>query len=152
MLRVYFDNDVVSPISRRDWDNSELDAIDRLLDAKRTSTIVLGASRQSLREIERAPSQYQAKLKTGLSELILAENDHIVLGFNSHTDQYGGYICNPMVSDIIDEQMYSAFLASGLKEDDAKHLMYAVHNGYQRFLTCDNGILSRRIGLEKHCP
>jgi hypothetical protein len=83
MLKAYFDNDVVSAITRRDWDKAELAAIDQLLGMKRSGTIVLGASRQSLREMERAPSQHQAKLKTGLAELVLAEDDHILLGFHT---------------------------------------------------------------------
>ena len=129
-----------------------MDAIDQLLEANRSDKLALGTSRQSPREIERAPSQHQAKLKTGLSELDLAKDDHKVLGFHTQADQYGGCICTPLVTDIVDDPLYSDLLAAGLATDDAKHLMYAIHNGYQRFLTCDNGILSRRVGLEKRCP
>lgn len=152
IFNVYFDNDVASAVSRRDWDKAELDAIDRLLEAKRAGKIALGTSCQSPREMERAPTPHQAKLKTGLSELDLAKDDHKVLGFHTQTDQYGGCISNPLVTDIVEDQLYSDLLAGGLRTDDAKHLMYAVDNGYQRFLTCDNGILSRRVGLEKRCP
>ena len=152
MLKVYLDNDVASAISRRDLDEAELEAIDQLLEAKRSGNLDLGTSRQSPREMERAPSQHQAKLKTGLSELALAEDDHKVLGFHMQTDQYGGCISNPLVTDIVDDQLYSDLLVAGLKKDDAKHLMYAVHNGYERFLTCDGGILSRKTAIEKRCP
>ncbi len=31
------------------------------------------------------------------------------------------------------------------------HLMYAVHNGYESFLTCDQGILRRRDNLRNVC-
>jgi hypothetical protein len=152
MLNVYFDNDVASAISRRDWDKAELGLIDQLLEANRSGILAVGTSRQSPREMERAPSQHQAKLKTGLSELHLAKDDHKVLGFHTNADQYGGCISNPLVTDIVDGQLYEDLLAAGLKDDDAKHLMYAVHNGYRRFLTCDNGILSRRAILENRCP
>ena len=151
MLKVYLDNDVVSAISRRDCDMAELGAIDLLLEANRSGNLAVGTSRHSPREMERAPSQHQAKLKTGLSELELAKDDHKVLGFHTQTDQHGGCISNPLVTDIVDGKMYEDLLAAGLKTDDAKHLMYAVHNGYQRFLTCDNGILCRRGVLENRC-
>ena len=152
MVKVYLDNDVASAISRYDLDKVELDAIDQLLNWMHSGKIVIGTSRQSLREMDRAPFQYQAGLKTGISGLGLAENDHKVLGFHMQTDQYGGCISYPLVTDVVDEQLHSAFLDAGLKTDDRMHLMYAVHNGYQRFLTCDKGILSRRIDLERLCP
>ncbi|MBU0719495.1 MAG: hypothetical protein KJ749_14715 [Planctomycetes bacterium] len=151
MLKVYLDNDVASAISQHDCDRAQRDAIDLLLEANRSGNLAVGTSRQSPREMERAPPQHQAKLKTGLSELDLAKDDHKVLGFHTQTDQHGGCISNPLVTDIVDGQMYEDLLAAGLKTDDAKHLMYAVHNGYQRFLTCDNGILSRRADFEKRC-
>ncbi|MDP2682053.1 MAG: hypothetical protein Q8P28_04480 [Deltaproteobacteria bacterium] len=152
MLKVYLDNNVASAISRRDMDKAELEAIDQLLEAKRSVNLDLGTSCQSLREMERAPSNHRAKLKTGLSEVAEVEDDHKVLGFHTQTDQYGGCITNPLVTDIVNDKLYSDLLASGLKDDDAKHLMYAVHNGYQRFLTCDGGILSRKTTLGKICP
>ncbi len=149
MVKIYFDNDVASAISKRDLNEEELNAIDQLFNWMRSGKIVIGTSRQSLREMSRAPSQYQAELKTGISGLEVAENDHKVLGFHMQTNQRGGCISNPFVTDVIDKKLYSALLNEGLKTDDARHLMYAVHNGYKRFLTCDNGILSRRINLEK---
>jgi len=153
MLKVYLDNDVASSISQRDCDPAELRAIDLLLEANRSGNLAIETSRQSPREMERAPSQHQAKLKTGLSELDLAKDDHKVLGFHTQSDQYGGCISNPLVTDIVDDHLYKDLLAAGLKADDAKHLMYALHNGYQRFLTCDKGILSHRPFLENcRCP
>lgn len=150
-MRVYFDNDVASAISRRDWDTAEQDAIDRLLEWNRAGRIVLGSSRQSAREMERAPLQHQAQLKTGLSGLNISTDDHRVLGFYSLTDQLGGFVSNPMVTDVVNESLYSDLTSYGLKADDAKHLMYAVHQGFQRFLTCDRGILNRRAAIENRC-
>ena len=152
MLKIYFENTVISAITRRDYDKAEQDAIDQLIDWARANCVVIGTSCQSPREMERAPSEYQAKLKTGLSEPDLAKDDHKVLGFHMQMDQLGGWISSPLVTDIIDEPLYSDLLAAGLKSDDAKHLMYAVHNGYQRFVTLDRDFLKRRVELEKHCP
>ncbi len=151
MITVYLDNNIVSAISRRDLPETELHAIDQLLDMKRSGTLVLISSRQSFREMERAPSKYQADLKEGFSDLIVTEDDHRVLGFHTQIDPFGGCISNPLVADIVDEVLYLDLRTLGLDEDDAKHLMYAVHNGYQQFLTCDNGILRRRTELEKLC-
>ena len=151
MIKVYLDNDVASGISNRDLDKAEQDAIDQLLNWQHSGKIEVGTSRQAIREMERAPFQYQAKLKTGISNLGLAENDHRVLGFNMQTDQYG-CISSPLVTDVVDEQLYADLLKAGLETDDAKHLMYAVYNSYQQFLTCDKGILKHRIDLKKCCP
>ena len=89
MLKIYLDNDVASATSRRDWDKAELDPIDQLVEWHRDSKIVLGTSRQSPREMEGAPAEYQDKLKKGLSELGLAADDHRVLGFSTLIDRFG---------------------------------------------------------------
>lgn len=151
-MRVYFDNDVVSRISRRDGAKTEMDAIDRLMETNRASQVEIGTSRQSPREMERAPLHHQATLKTGLSELEVSADDSRLLGFCQLTDRYGGFISYPMLTEIVDGRLYADLLAYGLKADDAKHLMYAVHQGYERFLTCDGGILSRRSLIEQRCP
>jgi hypothetical protein len=152
MLRVYLDNDVTSAISRRACERAELAAVDQLLEWKRAGKIILDTSRQSPREMDRAPREHQDGLKEGLADLGMAPIDHQALGSYTLTDPYGGSICNPLVKDIVDESLYSDFLATGLGADDAKHLMYAVHNGYERFVTWDRHFINRRTILEKRCP
>ena len=153
MLKVYFDNDVASAVSRRDLNEAELRAIDQLLELHRSRRIVIGISRQSSREMERAPFPYQSNLKAGLSGLQRAEVDHVVLGFHTQTDPYGGFISGPLVTDIVDKPLFLELREKiGLEDDDAKHLMYAVHNGYARFLTCDSHFLTRRTAIERRCP
>ena len=127
MLRVYLDNNVGSAIRRRDCEPAEIDAILQLLEWGRAGVIMLGTSRQSLREMERAPPQNRGDLKEGLTDLEIAKDDHKLLGSYTLTDPCGGYICNPLVTDIVDEPLYSRLLDAGLKPDDAKHFMYAVH-------------------------
>ncbi len=151
MLRAYLDNNVTSAITRGDLKAPELAALRKLLALRRLGKLILETSRQSVREMERAKPQYQAKLKEGLSEVGLAENDHKVLGSYTLADQYGGFICNPLVTDIIDEDLYRQLVNAGLESDDAKHLMYAVHNAFDRFVTCDKDFLNRRDDLEKRC-
>ena len=152
MLKIYLDNDVSSAITRRDLEKAELDALDLLIDCKRRKRIILDTSRQSPREMERAPAQYHGNLKKGLVELGQAAKDHKFLGSYTLSDQYGGSITNPLVTDIVDEPLYSQVLATGLKSDDSKHLMYASHNHYERFVTCDGNFLNRRADLERLCP
>jgi hypothetical protein len=156
MLRVYIDNDVASAISRGSTEKrckAEIEALDQLLHWHGAGQIILGTSRQSPREMERAPTQYQAGLKKGLEGLDLAKNDHTVLGAFAIIDPYGGFISNPLVTDIVDKRLYSLLLATGLEAEDAKHLMDAVHNGYERFLTWNRKhFLNRKAKLEGLCP
>lgn len=161
--KVYLDTNVASARTRRD-EKDELAAIDQIFEWNHSGTIILGTSHHTQREMERVPSpQHQAGLKSGLSEVDLTRDDHKVLGFHTQTDQYGGCISNPLITDIVDEQLYAdilAILVTGLTsrkkkekaKDDAKHMMYAVHSGFDYFLTHDKGILSRRAKLEKRCP
>jgi predicted nucleic acid-binding protein len=156
MLRVYTDNDVASAVTRGSTetrDKAEVGALDQLLRWNAAGQIILATSRQSPREMEQAPIQYQSALKKGLHALEIAKDDHIVLGSSTITDPYGGFITNPIVTDIVDQRLYDLLLATGLGADDAKHLMYAVHNGYERFLTWNRkDFLNRKAKLEGLCP
>jgi hypothetical protein len=101
--------------------------------------------------MERVPEQYRDGLKQGLAGLNISQDDHVVLGVNTSSDRYGGYICQPLVSDLIDEPLYSRLRAAGLEKDDAKHLMYAFHQGYEWFVTKDHHFLNQRDALEALC-
>jgi hypothetical protein len=101
--------------------------------------------------MERAPGRYQGALKAGLGQLGQAKDDHGVLGSFTVTDQYGGCVVNPLVSDLVDEPLYVRLLALGLQRDDAHHLMYAVHNRYQWFATLDGDFWKHRTNLEEAC-
>ncbi len=84
----------------------------------------------------------------GLTGLELAKDDHKVLGSYTTTDRLGGCTSIPLVTDIVNEPLYSALFSFGIKVDDAKHLMYAIHNGFDYFVTRDKGILNRRAQVE----
>jgi predicted nucleic acid-binding protein len=138
MLRVYLDNDVSSAISRRDLPQSEMLALDQLLEWGRDRRIVLGTSRQSHREMERAPAQYQPQLKSGLTGLDIASDDHKLLGFSTSR-----FFVGPLITDIVDEHLHASLREAGLRGDDANHFMYAAHNGFERFVTVDGDFLAR---------
>lgn len=81
----------------------------------------------------------------------MADKDHQVVGFHHQGDQYGGSVAYPLITDIVDESLCACLTKAGLKQDDAMHLMYAQHNGFGYFLTCDNGLLCRCQEIKKKC-
>jgi hypothetical protein len=152
MLRVYFDNNVASAISKRDINQVQMTAIDAILQMRNSGRIGIGTSNQTPREMEQAPAQYQGSLKSGIADLDHANVDHRLVGFQCQGDQIGGYVCYPLISDVVDDTLYARLLAIGLKPNDAKHLMYAVKSDYDRFLTMDSDFTARRPALQSICP
>jgi hypothetical protein len=49
---------------------------------------------------------------------------------------------------MVDEQLFASLKTAGLKDADARHFMYAVHNGCDRFVTTDPDFLDRRTQLQ----
>ena len=66
-------------------------------------------------------------------------------------DYLGGFITNPLVTDIVDDALFAALNAQGLRDAAARHLMYAVCNACDRFVTLDPDFLDRRDALEAQC-
>ncbi|MBK5294141.1 MAG: hypothetical protein JJE04_20995 [Acidobacteriia bacterium] len=151
-LLVYLDNDVASGLTQRDLPDVEGEALDQLVEWDQKGRVTFGTSRQSLREMERAPAPHRDNLKRGLANVPLAQDDHRVLDSFTVVDPYRGCIANPLVTDVVDGPLYAKLLVAGLKPDDAKHFMYAAHNHYAWFLTCDRDFLRRIPELEKLCP
>jgi hypothetical protein len=58
----------------------------------------------------------------------------------------------PIITDLVDEQMFNDLRSIGLKESDARHFMYAAANGCERFLTLDSDFLDRKQLLEARWP
>ncbi len=111
------------------------------------------SSPESWREQERAKdSGVRNALRQGRNEVPMVKNSHRVLGFGQLRDQYGGLIVGPLVTDMIDETLFAELMMLGLDGADARHLMYAVWNGCDRFLTLDLDFLDRRAALEGRCP
>jgi hypothetical protein len=72
----------------------------------------------------------QAKLKP-------ITKDEKLLGFQKTTDQYGGFVRNPMVSDVQNDAIRDELIARGLEQKDAEHITQAVCNDCDVFLTRD---------------
>ena len=85
-------------------------------------------------------------------DISMVQGDHRLLGF-SHID-YGqrGFIANPIVTDIVNEELFAHLSVLGLEDGDAKHVMYAVANDCQLFVTLDTrDILPHRKAIEAVC-
>jgi predicted nucleic acid-binding protein len=80
--------------------------------------------------------------------------DEKVLGFHTQSDQYGGCITQPLISDVQDEKICKELKRRGLKLRDAEHITQAVCNGCDVFLTRDKRtiITPHRAWLETRFP
>src|SRR5439155_14653236 len=56
---------------------------------------------------------------------------------NQEDPRFGTVSTNPMVTEIIDERLFSDLKKAGISDSDARHLMYAIHNKCDRFVTLD---------------
>jgi hypothetical protein len=62
--------------------------------------------------------------------------------FAASSDQYGGHISYPLVSDVQDESLCQQLQQElGLQLADAQHLAQAISNDADIFLTCDTDFL-----------
>jgi predicted nucleic acid-binding protein len=72
-----------------------------------------------------------------------------LLGVRAQYDNHGNWYANcPILTEIVDEPLFAALKAAGLKDADACHYMYAVHNGCDRFVTTDPHFFDRRPKLQ----
>jgi hypothetical protein len=67
-------------------------------------------------------------------------------------DRFGTVAVTPLITEIVDEGLFKGLTAAGLKEADARHLMYAARNDCDRFVTTDPDFTSRLLQLEALCP
>jgi hypothetical protein len=89
-------------------------------------------------------------------------DDHVVLGFSEVSLGERGHISTPIVDDVVDPALLTALKSEGLKEGDARHLMYAVNHRCTWLVTTDPdfGVAHPHTGvddpglrarLEGHC-
>ena len=110
-------------------------------------------SAESWREQEKTVNpQRRATLAGGRETVPRVEQDHTVLGFGHSADQLGGFVAYPLVTDVVDKHLIEALRVASLTDADARHLMYAVHNGCCRFVTLDTrDLLPKRSQVEALC-
>ena len=93
------------------------------------------------------------KLKESRGEIEVVADDHRVLGFwNQEDPRFGTVSTNPMVTEIVDERLISDLKKTGISDGDARHLMYAIHNKCDRFVTLDTrDLLTKRSDVAPLC-
>ena len=92
------------------------------------------------------------KLRESRGKIEVVPDDHRVIGFWNQEGRFGTDSTNPMVTEIVDEGLFSDLKKAGLSDDDAKHLMYAIHNKCDRFVTLDTrDLLPKRAQVAPLC-
>ena len=152
-MKVYLDNVIASGKVLSDLQPAdEMAAVRTIEHLAPQGLLDVYTSRESWREQDRTcDTAKRATLEQARPGVPVVERDHEVFGFSCTPDQYGGFISNPQVTDIIDDALFNDLRSQGLKDGDARHLMYAACNGCERFVTLDPDFLTRRVGLEARC-
>ena len=148
-MKVYLDNVIVSGKVRADLEPNEMTAVEELYRLAERHCLEKVTSRETWREQDRTPDlDIRSALQDSRGDVAVVQDDHRLLGYSYLQDQYGGFIANPLVTDIVDEPLLEMLINAGLKNADPWHLMYAT----DRFVTLDRGFLDRRVLLEGYCP
>ncbi len=150
MLKLYLDNDVFSAMMvKQEPDMTEIEnaAIVRIRSKAARNELTLVASEVHRREIDKVPGQHRAPYQSALGILPQVEfvEDHTLLGFNTVGDPRGGFVTSPLIED---DAIARVLWGLGVKRLDAHHLMVAIRNRCDVFLTCDGGILARREAIQ----
>jgi predicted nucleic acid-binding protein len=124
-----------------------------LVKADEKGQIEIYTSRWSWAEQDRARDDLlRLRLKESRGEIEVVADDHRVLGFWNQEGRFGTVATNPMVTEIVDENLFSDLKKAGLSEGDARHLMYAIHNKCDRFVTLDTcDLLPKRSDVVPLC-
>ena len=151
-MEAYLDNCVVSGMVRGDLAAAEMAVIPKLKVAVDEGRLRLVTSRESHREQDRATDpNVRAMLKQARPEVPLVAENEKLLGFNIQDEPFT-FISSPMLTEYVDADLYEKFKKVGLRDGDARHLMYAVHNKCDRFVTTDPDFLLGRSQLTTLCP
>ena len=150
-LKVYFDTVIVSAAVVSDLPTGEMAGVEKLVAAFADGKIDVETSRLTWDEQDGAKGTVKSKLLAARGRFPVVPNDTKLLG--SNRVDFGGVIMStPGLTGIMDEALHKTFCGTGLEERDAQHLMYAVLDGCDRFVTADHHFLKRRRPiLEASC-
>jgi hypothetical protein len=154
VLKVYWDNMVVSGNILGDLgDPSEQAAIRPMLKAQDEGRVEIFTSRLTHDQQGRARDEFvRLRLQQSKGVIAVVSDDHRLLGFHNQMDHLGTVCVTPIITDIVDQGLFDKLKATGLSEkDDAKHLMYAIHNNCDRFVTTDHDFFDRLKQLTPLC-
>ena len=149
MTTAYLDHCVVSGIVSGDLESAEMSAMQSVKKAVDDGRLQIVTSQESRREQGRATDPIRAKLERATPVPLVKENEKL-LGMHSYGDRFT-WISYPMLTEYVDAELFEKLKKAGLKEADARHLMYAVHNKCDRFVTTDSDFLRRRSQLTSLC-
>ena len=153
-MKVYLDNVIVSGKVRGDLHPpEEMAAVHALAKADEKGQIEIYTSRWSWAEQDRTRDDFlRVKLKESRGEIEVVPDDHRLLGFWNQEDRLGTVSVNPMLTEIVDERLFSDLKSAGFSDGDARHLMYAIHNKCDRFVTLDtDDLLPKRSDVVSLC-
>jgi hypothetical protein len=159
-VKIYCDTDTLFHNVKRQEQESktgkELVAIKQLLDCWRRGKILMFRSLVNLREIEKTKNTEQfANLRADYDQLPQIPNDERFYGTERIiTDPHGGFIENPLVSDVQDEAILAKLVERGLGLRDAQHITQAICNSCDVFLTRDEDTIIKphRQWIENQFP
>jgi predicted nucleic acid-binding protein len=153
-MKVYLDNVIASGKIRGDLEPpKEMAAVHFLAKADEKGQIEIYTSRWSWAEQERTSNDLlRVKLRESRGEIEVVPDDHRLLGFWNQEDRLGTVSVNPMLTEIVDERLFSDLKSAGISDGDARHLMYAIHNKCDRFVTLDtDDLLPKRSDVVTLC-
>jgi predicted nucleic acid-binding protein len=152
-MKVYLDNVIASGKVRGDLGPpAEMNAVRTLARADQEGKVEIYTSRWSWVEQDRTRDEFvRAQLREARGEIEIVPNDHKLLFITPLWGPYGTVSNKPVFTEIVDEALFSVFKKAGLDDADAPHLMYAVHNKCDRFVTLDPDFLDGRSLLAPLC-
>ncbi|SPE45522.1 hypothetical protein SBA7_880014 [Candidatus Sulfotelmatobacter sp. SbA7] len=136
---------------------AEATAIRSLMSKHDQGKIRLLRSNVARRELENtADVRQRDSLRKEFFERVPVAKDEKLLGFDTqYTDPYGGFVTNPLVSDVQDERLCAELENSlKLRKFDAQQLGQAISNQCGTFLTRDSdflksaGTIEQRYGIK----
>jgi predicted nucleic acid-binding protein len=150
-MKAYLDNNIVCGRVRSDLAETEMIALQKIDRSRTNGQVEIVTSRESWREQDRAKDKnLRSEFERDRPNVPIVADDHRLLGIRAQYDGDGWFANCPILTEVVDDTLLADFKAAGLKDDaDARHLMYAVHNGCDRFVTTDPDFLDRRPALEK---
>jgi hypothetical protein len=153
-VKVYFDNVIVSGKVRANLPPKEMTALHALAKTEETGQIEVYTSRWTWAEQDRTRDPLiRVKLKEARGDIEVVADDHRLLGFWNQEDRRLGTVSvNPILTEIVDEPLFADLKKARISDPDARHLMYAVHNMCERFVTLDTrDLLPKRSDVEPLC-
>ena len=150
-MKAYLDNVIVCGMVRSDINPpTEMTAVRQIQAAAQRGQLSIVTSHEAWREQDRTPDAgLRAQFQQERDKVELVTADHLMLGARAQYDNRGNWYGNcPLLTEMVDEQLFASLKTAGLKDADARHFMYAVHNGCDRFVTTDPDFLDRRTQLQ----